>query len=101
MHPAVKAVLSELIQGKLKRPAHRPVSAETELRDMRRALLVLDKEGGGVQRKAAVSRTAEELKCGIRTIEKALAGRKKPGARGTELPRLRWSDCNLDQLNSW
>ena len=74
MHPAVKAVLSELIQGNLKpRPAHRPVSAETELRDMRRAQLVLDKEAGGDRRKAAVSKTAEELKCGIRTVEKALA----------------------------
>jgi hypothetical protein len=73
MHPAVKVVLSELIQGKLKRPAHRPVSEDTELRDMRRAIWVLDKEANGVQRKAAISLTAEELKCGIRTIEKALA----------------------------
>jgi hypothetical protein len=34
---------------------------------------VLDKERSGCQRKAAVSETAGELKCGIRTVEKALA----------------------------
>ena len=91
LHPSVKAVLCELIQGKLKRPPHRPVSAETELRDMQRALLVLDKEAGGDQRKAAVSRTAEELKCGIRTVEKALAEQEEllKSANSKELAWIR------------
>jgi hypothetical protein len=91
LHPAVKAVLSELIQGKLTRPAYRPVSAETELINMQRAILVLDKEAGGDRRKAAISKTAAELRCGIRTVEKALAEHEEvlKGASSKDLALIR------------
>jgi len=89
LHIGAKAVLCQLIHGNLKRISNRPVSAETELKDMQRALLVLDKEGGGCLRKVAVSDAAAELKCGKRTIEKALS-EWEAGLKTATPEQLQW-----------
>ena len=44
LHPSVRTVLEELITRKLRRPKHRPKSDDTDLKNVLRALRVLDLE---------------------------------------------------------
>ena len=71
-----KTVLIDFITGKLKRPTHRPPSQETPVRELRRALTVLDLEASGwsKKRESTIARAAEILQgSSVRTIERALA----------------------------
>jgi hypothetical protein len=76
LRPSVQAILTHLITGKLKRPTHRPPDKDTDVKNMRRALRVLDIERSGWsrgRREAAVTEAASQLKCSKKTIQNALS----------------------------
>ena len=69
-----RKVLEELVTRKLRRPKQRPPSDETDIRNASRALYVLDLEAAGWnKRDAAIEEAKGHLRCGRRTIEKALS----------------------------
>jgi hypothetical protein len=73
LHPSVRRVLEELITQKLRRPKHRPKSDDTDLKNVIRALRVLDLEAEGWnKRDAAIEEAKKQLHCSYNTIEKAL-----------------------------
>jgi hypothetical protein len=73
LRPSVRKVVEELITGKLRRLKHRAPSNETDVKNAYRALCVLDLEAAGWdKRESAIEEAKMQLKCGRRTIEKAL-----------------------------
>ena len=73
LDPSVRRVLEELITQKLRRPKHRPKSDDTDLKNVLRALRVLDLEAGGWNKRgAAIEEAKKQLHCSYNTIEKAL-----------------------------
>jgi len=73
-----RAVLTDLIAGKLKRTKHRPHKKDQDMRQLHRALTVLDLEQFGDwksknSREAAVTKAAENLRCAPRTVQNALS----------------------------
>ena len=73
LRPAERKVLEELITGKLRRPKHRPRSADIDMKHAFLALCVLDLEAEGWKpRDAAIQRVKEKRHHSYSTIEKAL-----------------------------
>ena len=73
LRPAYKRVLSDLIDGQLKRPKSRPLTKDGDLLNASRALKVLDLEKSGfAKRESALEQASTELGCKKRTLQKAL-----------------------------
>jgi hypothetical protein len=73
LSPAVKRVIGDLVDGTLKRKPHKPRDEDTDLRNMARALKVLDLERERYPiRESALHQATIELGCKKRTLEKAL-----------------------------
>lgn len=74
IHPSVRTVIEELVQGKLPRYNHRAPADDTDLRNLFRALRVLDLESSGWdKRESAIEEAMTQLDCKRRTIQKALS----------------------------
>ena len=73
LRPSVRDVLGELVTGKLRRPKHRPKSDYIDMKNVYRALRVLDLEAAGCnKRDAAIEGAKADLHCSYSTIEKAV-----------------------------
>lgn len=79
LRPAERAVITDLIKGKIKPPKHRPPKVQTRLKEVTRALRVLDLEqldlerDGRSKRESALAQATAELHCQRRSLQKALA----------------------------
>ena len=73
LRPSVGKVLEDLITGKLRRVNHRPRSDDTLIKNLQRALRVLDIEAAGcTKRDAAIEEAKEDLQCSYSVVEKAV-----------------------------
>jgi hypothetical protein len=73
LRPSERKVAEELITGKLRRLKHRAPSDQTDIKNVYRALYVLDLEAAGWdKRESAIEEAKTQLRCSQRTIEKAL-----------------------------
>ena len=74
LRPAERAVIADLIKGKIKPPSHRPPKDETRLKQVSWALHVLDLEQNGwPKRESALAQAKAELGCQRRSLQKALS----------------------------
>ena len=73
LRASIREVVEELITGKLRRPKHRPTSDDTVMKNVHRALRVLDIEAAGCnKRDAAIAEAESQLCCSYSAVEKAL-----------------------------
>ena len=96
LRPAVQAVLFGLILGKIKRARGALPKQNTSLKDMQRALHVLDIERSDVKRESAVTQAASELGCSKKTIQNALSKHESDLRRASPATIKRLRAINSD-----
>ena len=74
LSPEIRGLVADLLEGKVKNPAHRPNRRlDTIEGQVRLAERVKELEATGLPRKAAVQDVAKEAQCSARTVREGLA----------------------------
>jgi len=73
LSPKVRSLVADLLEGKVKRPKHRPSKLEAWSDELGQLGRLLELESEGWKRTAAVKQVATEFFCSVRTVQTSLS----------------------------